>query len=64
MRAGGSLGDAQKLLDITEDGFMGKWFYNIFNFFVFAVIIKNLIQGIMIDTFEELRANQTQKGGS
>ena len=27
-----------------------------FNFFMIAVIIKNVIQGIMIDTFEELRA--------
>ena len=62
MRLGGSLGDAQKLMNVDESGYMSKWTYNMFNFFMFAVIIKNVIQGIMIDTFEELRAQQTEKG--
>lgn len=64
MRLGGSIGDAQILMDTDEEGYMKKWTYNLFNFFMIAVIIKNVIQGIMIDTFEELRAQQTEKGNT
>lgn len=56
MRLGGSLADSQRLMDWNEDGFVLKWVYNMFNFFLFPIMFKLMIQGIMVDTFGELRA--------
>jgi hypothetical protein len=62
MRLGGSLADSQILLDWVEDGFVLKWVYNMMNFFLFPIMFKLIVQGIMIDTFGELRVKQTEKG--
>ena len=62
MRLGGSLADSQILLDWVEDGFLLKWVYNMMNFFLFPIMFKLMVQGIMVDTFGELRVKQTEKG--
>jgi hypothetical protein len=63
LRNGGGIGDSMHLIDIssTTYNYYGKLVFNI-GFFMFVNIISlNVIFGIIIDTFSELRTKQRER---
>lgn len=62
LRFGGGIAETQEMYDLDDNKFLGKWFYNIFFFIFISVIFLNVVFGIIIDTFAELRDKQSERG--
>ena len=61
LRAGGGIADILRPVSKTEPGFGSRWLYDMSFYFVMIVIVLNLILGIIIDTFADLRKEKQEK---
>ena len=61
LRAGGGLADILRPVSQREQGFSARWLYDMSFYFVMIVIVLNLILGIIIDTFADLRKEKQEK---
>ena len=61
LRNGGGIGDAQSLYEYSSKAII-KTFFDLIFFFLINVISLNIIFGIIIDTFSELRGNAENRG--
>lgn len=61
LRNGGGIGDVLRSPSITEPSFPGRVVYDMLFFFVVIIIVLNLIFGVIIDTFADLRSEKQQK---
>jgi hypothetical protein len=57
MRSGGGIGDALEQISYQNDSqlFYGRFFFDLSFFILIIIILLNIIFGIIIDTFAELR---------
>ena len=56
LRFGGGISDPFYLsADPNKDGFWGRFFIDVTFFFIVKMVLLNLIAGIIIDTFSQLR---------
>ena len=63
LRAGGGVGDvADQPSPFHLDTFTARFFYDLTFFILIIIIWLNIIFGIIIDTFAELRDEKTRKG--
>ena len=64
LRSGGGIGDVSVQVNpLTSEGtYMGKFFFDVAFFFLVNVIALNIIFGIIIDTFADMREKNDQKG--
>ena len=62
-RNGGGIGDVLRSPSITEghSSFAARVIYDMLFFFVVIIIVLNLIFGVIIDTFADLRSEKQQK---
>ena len=49
------------LFSFQEPLFVARFFYDLLFFFIVIIIILNLIFGVIIDTFADLRSEKQQK---
>ncbi len=61
LRNGGGIGDVLRSPSITEPLFPARVIYDMLFFFVVIIIVLNLIFGVIIDTFADLRSEKQQK---
>ena len=61
LRNGGGIGDVLRLLSHREDKYFARIAYDMSFFFLLIVITLNLILGIIIDTFADLRKEKQEK---
>ena len=61
LRNGGGIGDVLRSPSSTEPLFVARVIYDLLFFFVVIIIILNLIFGVIIDTFADLRSEKQQK---
>ncbi|KAK3103047.1 hypothetical protein FSP39_016030 [Pinctada imbricata] len=61
LRNGGGIGDILRKPDIKEPLFIARLFYDLAFFFLVIIIVLNLIFGVIIDTFADLRSEKQQK---
>jgi inositol 1,4,5-triphosphate receptor type 1 len=61
LRNGGGIGDILRKPSITESYFILRVIYDLLFFFLVIIIILNLIFGVIIDTFADLRSEKQQK---
>ncbi|XP_071509549.1 inositol 1,4,5-trisphosphate receptor-like [Diadema antillarum] len=61
VRSGGGIGDVLRSPSSDEAWFLGRVFYDLAFFFVVIIIVLNLIFGVIIDTFADLRSEKQQK---
>jgi hypothetical protein len=64
LRNGGGIGDASVPVDpLSDEGrYMAKFFFDVVFFFLVNVISLNIIFGIIIDTFADMRQKNDDKG--
>ena len=62
LRAGGGVGDVLNQIDYHGDGFTKRYFYDLIYYLMIIVILLNIVFGIIIDTFAELRDQKRLKG--
>ena len=62
LRFGGGIGETLVVLDYDDPSFIGRWFFTMLFFICICVIFLNVIFGIIIDTFAELRDEQSIRG--
>jgi len=58
LRNGGGIGDVLEPVKIRDDQFLFRFIFDIFFFFIVIIIIMNIIFGIIIDTFADLRGEK------
>eukprot|EP00095_Tigriopus_kingsejongensis_P011560 maker-scaffold768_size100864-snap-gene-0.9 protein:Tk11560 transcript:maker-scaffold768_size100864-snap-gene-0.9-mRNA-1 annotation:"inositol -trisphosphate receptor" len=61
LRNGGGIGDVLRPPSNTEPLFAARVIYDMLFFFVVIIIVLNLIFGVIIDTFADLRSEKQQK---
>ncbi|KAI0241212.1 Inositol 1,4,5-trisphosphate receptor type 1 [Lamellibrachia satsuma] len=61
MRNGGGIGDVLRKPSSTEPLFVARIIYDLLFFFIVIIIVLNLIFGVIIDTFADLRSEKQQK---
>ncbi|CAH1782943.1 unnamed protein product [Owenia fusiformis] len=61
LRNGGGIGDILRKPSVDESLFMARVVYDLLFFFIVIIIILNLIFGVIIDTFADLRSEKQQK---
>ena len=61
LRNGGGIGDVLRSPSAAEPLFVARVIYDLLFFFVVIIIILNLIFGVIIDTFADLRSEKQQK---
>ncbi|KPM03397.1 inositol 1,4,5-trisphosphate receptor type 1-like protein [Sarcoptes scabiei] len=61
LRNGGGIGDVLRSPSSTESLFVARVIYDLLFFFIVIIIILNLIFGVIIDTFADLRSEKQQK---
>lgn len=61
LRNGGGIGDVLRPPSSKEPLFVARVVYDLLFFFVLIVIVLNLIFGVIIDTFADLRSEKQQK---
>ncbi|XP_055999570.1 inositol 1,4,5-trisphosphate receptor type 1-like isoform X4 [Ostrea edulis] len=61
LRNGGGIGDLLRKPDIKENLFVARVVYDLLFFFIVIIIVLNLIFGVIIDTFADLRSEKQQK---
>ena len=61
IRNGGGLGDVLRYPSIQEPLYAARVVYDLLYFFVIIIIVLNLIFGVIIDTFADLRSEKTMK---
>ncbi|XP_015117439.1 inositol 1,4,5-trisphosphate receptor isoform X3 [Diachasma alloeum] len=61
LRNGGGIGDVLRAPSSTEPLFVARVVYDLLFFFVVIIIVLNLIFGVIIDTFADLRSEKQQK---
>ncbi|KAH0948674.1 hypothetical protein HN011_002941 [Eciton burchellii] len=61
LRNGGGIGDILRAPSSTEAFFVGRVIYDLLFFFIVIIIVLNLIFGVIIDTFADLRSEKQQK---
>ena len=63
MRSGGGIGDVlaqESYLQGRTKIYAGRWFYDISFFFLIVVVMLNLVFGIVIDTFSNIRSEKIE----
>nr|CAI5851385.1 unnamed protein product [Callosobruchus analis] len=61
LRNGGGIGDVLRAPSSEEPLFVARVVYDLLFFFVVIIIVLNLIFGVIIDTFADLRSEKQQK---
>lgn len=62
LRSGGGIGDVLRVPSKSDRFFMARVLYDLLFFFIVIIIVLNLIFGVIIDTFADLRTeNQTKE---
>lgn len=61
LRNGGGIGDLLRVHSKENNLFTGRVVYDMLFFFIIIIIILNLIFGVIIDTFADLRSEKQQK---
>lgn len=61
LRNGGGIGDVLRSPSSNEALFVARVIYDLLFFFIVIIIILNLIFGVIIDTFADLRSEKQQK---
>ena len=61
LRNGGGIGDVLRSPSLKENLFVARVVYDILFYFIINIIILNLIFGVIIDTFADLRSEKQQK---
>ncbi|XP_031335634.1 inositol 1,4,5-trisphosphate receptor isoform X3 [Photinus pyralis] len=61
LRNGGGIGDILRAPSSSEALFVARVVYDLLFFFIVIIIILNLIFGVIIDTFADLRSEKQQK---
>jgi preprotein translocase subunit SecG len=61
LRSGGGIGDVLRPPSVKDRYFMGRVMYDLLFFFLVIIIILNLIFGVIIDTFADLRSEKQNK---
>ena len=61
LRNGGGIGDVLRSPSAAEPLYVARVIYDLLFFFVVIIIILNLIFGVIIDTFADLRSEKQQK---
>nr|KAF7417085.1 hypothetical protein H0235_011616 [Vespula pensylvanica] len=61
LRNGGGIGDVLRAPSSTEPLFVARVVYDLLFFFIVIIIVLNLIFGVIIDTFADLRSEKQQK---
>jgi inositol 1,4,5-triphosphate receptor type 1 len=61
LRNGGGIGDILRAPSSEEALFVARVVYDLLFFFVVIIIVLNLIFGVIIDTFADLRSEKQQK---
>ena len=61
LRNGGGIGDVLRKPDIKEPLFVARVVYDMLFFFIIIIIVLNLIFGVIIDTFADLRSEKQNK---
>ena len=61
LRNGGGIGDVLRPPSIKEPLFAARVIYDMLFFFIVIIIVLNLIFGVIIDTFADLRSDKQQK---
>lgn len=61
LRNGGGIGDVLRSPSSNEPLFVARVIYDLLFFFIVIIIILNLIFGVIIDTFADLRSEKQQK---
>lgn len=61
LRNGGGIGDILRAPSSTESLFVARVVYDLMFFFIVIIIVLNLIFGVIIDTFADLRSEKQQK---
>lgn len=61
LRNGGGIGDVLRSPSSGESLFVARVVYDLLFFFIVIIIILNLIFGVIIDTFADLRSEKQQK---
>lgn len=61
LRNGGGIGDVLRSPSSAEPLFIARVIYDLLFYFVVIIIILNLIFGVIIDTFADLRSEKQQK---
>ena len=61
LRNGGGIGDVLKQKSVSEPLFVTRVIFDLSFFFIVIIIVLNLIFGVIIDTFADLRAEKNEK---
>lgn len=61
LRNGGGIGDILRAPSSHEPLYFGRVVYDLLFFFIVIIIVLNLIFGVIIDTFADLRSEKQQK---
>lgn len=61
LRNGGGIGDILRAPSSKEPLFIPRVIYDLLFFFIVIIIVLNLIFGVIIDTFADLRSEKQQK---
>ncbi|XP_071054904.1 inositol 1,4,5-trisphosphate receptor isoform X3 [Onthophagus taurus] len=61
LRNGGGIGDILRARSSTEALFVARVIYDLLFYFIVIIIVLNLIFGVIIDTFADLRSEKQQK---
>ncbi|CAB4017715.1 inositol 1,4,5-trisphosphate receptor-like, partial [Paramuricea clavata] len=61
LRNGGGIGDVLRPPSLREPMFVGRVVYDMLFFFIVIIIVLNLIFGVIIDTFADLRSEKQNK---
>jgi inositol 1,4,5-triphosphate receptor type 1 len=61
LRNGGGIGDILRAPSSKEPLFVARVIYDLLFFFIVIIIVLNLIFGVIIDTFADLRSEKQQK---
>ena len=62
-RQGGGIGDIMDFLSHSDKDYWGTFLYQMLFFFIINVIFLNIIFGVIIDTFAELREESKAREG-
>ena len=61
LRNGGGIGDVLRIFAYKEENYYLRFFLSILFFLVIIIVLLNIVFGIIIDTFAELREETTKK---
>eukprot|EP01135_Chromosphaera_perkinsii_P006243 Nk52_evm4s470 gene=Nk52_evmTU4s470 len=61
LRSGGGIGDVLNPRQATDEGFYTRIMYDIAFFIIIIIVILNIIFGIIIDTFADLRTEKSEQ---